>query len=138
MWRGKSVARRFVSPEGFVILVGRTAVENDILTFELGAPQDFWLHVASESGSHVVVRNPDRLERLPRATLRLAAALAAGYSKAHAAGRATVHVATCADVSKPRGAPPGLVHLKHFKTLHVPPQRGAAANENTTGGRGAG
>ena len=27
-WRGKSVARRFVAPDGFVILVGKTASDN--------------------------------------------------------------------------------------------------------------
>ena len=80
IWQGRSVARRFVSPDGFIVLVGRTASDNDILSVKLGAPQDFWMHVAGDSGSHVVVRNPEGLERLPRETLRFAAALAAGYS----------------------------------------------------------
>jgi predicted ribosome quality control (RQC) complex YloA/Tae2 family protein len=124
-YRGKSVARRCVSPDGFVVLVGRTAADNDIVTFKLGAPQDFWLHVSGESGSHVIVRNPDGLERLPRETLRFAAALAAGYSKARNAGRATVHVAQCRDVRKPRGVPAGTVTLKQFTTLHVAPARDA-------------
>ena len=125
IWHGRSVARRFVSPDGFVVLVGRTASDNDILTVKLGAPQDFWMHVSGESGSHVVVRNPDALERLPRETLRFAAALAAGYSKARNAKRVTVHVAQCADVHKPRGAPPGQVQLRRFTTVHVAPQRDA-------------
>jgi predicted ribosome quality control (RQC) complex YloA/Tae2 family protein len=124
-YRGKSVARRFVSPDGFVVLVGRTAADNDIVTFKLCAPQDFWLHVSGESGSHVIVRNPDGLDRLPRATLRFAAALAAGYSKARNAGRVAVHVAQCRDVRKPRGVPAGTVTLKQFTTLHVAPARDA-------------
>ena len=124
-YRGKSVARRFVSPDGLVILVGRTAADNDIVTFKLGAPQDFWLHVSGSSGSHVIVRNPDGLDRLPRDTLRLAAAFAAGYSKARNASRATVHVCQCRDVRKPRGAPPGTVELKQHTTVHVAPQREA-------------
>src|SRR5580765_7791970 len=65
-YHGKSVARRFVSPDGLVVLVGRTAADNDIVTFKLGAPHDFWLHVSGESGSHVVVRNPEGVDRLPR------------------------------------------------------------------------
>ena len=105
-WRGKSVARRFVSPDGFVILVGRTASDNDALTFKIGRPQDVWMHVASESGSHVVVRNPEGLARLPRATMQMAAALAARYSKAREGGRVAVHAATCADVSKRSGNTP--------------------------------
>jgi predicted ribosome quality control (RQC) complex YloA/Tae2 family protein len=123
LWQGRSVARRFVSPDGFIVLVGRTASDNDLLTVKLGAPQDFWMHVAGESGSHVVVRNPERVARLPRETLRFAAALAAGYSKARGAKRATVHVARCADVHKPRGAPAGQVQLRRFTTVHVAPRR---------------
>jgi len=128
IWEGKSVARRLVSPDGFIVLVGRTAADNDILSLKLGAPNDFWLHVSGESGSHVVVRNPDALDRLPRTTLRFAAGLAAGYSKARNAGRATVHVARCADVSKPRGLEPGKVMLKRFETVHVVPLRAEDAS----------
>ena len=127
IYRGKSVARRFVSGDGFVILVGRTAADNDIVTFKLGAPQDFWLHVSGHSGSHVIVRNPDGVDRLPRGTLRLAAALAAGHSKARNAGRIAVHVAQCRDVRKPRGGPPGTVTLQQFTTVHVVPVRDATA-----------
>jgi hypothetical protein len=65
IWRGRSVARRFVSPDGLTVLVGRSAADNDLLTFGLGESRDAWLHVAAESGSHVIVRNPDGLERLP-------------------------------------------------------------------------
>jgi predicted ribosome quality control (RQC) complex YloA/Tae2 family protein len=118
------VARRFVSPDGMTVLVGRTAEDNDILTFKLGSPRDFWMHVAGDSGSHVVVRNPDGLDRLPRETERFAASLAAGYSKARNGGRVAVHVCTCADVRKPRGLPAGKVVLERFKNLQVAPSRG--------------
>lgn len=121
IWQGRPVARRFVSPDGLTVLVGRSAADNDLLTFELGQARDGWLHVAAGSGSHVVVRNPDRLERLPRDTLRFAAALAARYSKAKDGGRVSVHVATCADVSKPRGFPPGKVELRRFTTVVASP-----------------
>lgn len=121
-WQGRSVARRFVSPDGFVVLVGRTAADNDVLSLKLGAPRDFWLHIGGgEPGSHVVVRNPDGLDRLPRETLRFAASLAARYSKARNAGRVPVHVARCADVHKPRGLPAGKVVLDRFTTVQVAP-----------------
>ncbi|MEO6191451.1 MAG: NFACT RNA binding domain-containing protein, partial [Thermoanaerobaculia bacterium] len=86
IWQGRSVARRFVSPDGMTVLVGRTAEDNDILSLRLGAPRDFWFHVAAESGSHVVVRNPEGLERAPKETEQFAASLAAGYSKARKGG----------------------------------------------------
>lgn len=123
LYRGRSVARRFVSPDGFTVLVGRAAADNDLLTFKLGSARDFWLHVAAGSGSHVVVRNPDKVDRLPRDTERYAAALAAGYSKGRKGGRVAVHVATCAEVSKPRGAAPGKVALRRPKTIEVNPRR---------------
>lgn len=130
LWQGRSVARRFVSPDGLTVLVGRTAEDNDVLTFKLGSPRDFWLHVAGESGSHVVVRNPENLDRLPRETERFAAALAAGYSKAKKGGRVAVHVARCEDVSKPRGLPPGKVVLDRFRSVQVAPSRGEATDDN--------
>ena len=132
VWAGRSVARRFVSPDGFVVLVGRTAADNDVLTFKIGAPRDFWLHVAADSGSHVVVRNPDGVASLPRDTVQFAAGLAAGYSKLRGGGRVAVHLCTCADVGKPRGMPPGKVTIEHYRTVHAKP----ITTEDTEGHRG--
>lgn len=124
LWRGKSVARRFVSPDGFTVLVGRTAADNDVLSVKLAAPRDFWFHVAAGAGSHVVVVNPEGVDRLPRETQRFAAALAAGYSKARRGGRVAVHMSRCSEVRKPRGFPPGKVTLGRFQTVQATPWRG--------------
>ena len=115
------VARRFESPDGMTVLVGKSASDNDLLTFKIAAQNDFWMHVAGESGSHVVVRNPDNLDTLPRDTLRYAASLAARYSKAKNAKKVTVHVSRRKDVQKPRGMPAGKVSLKRFKSVKVEP-----------------
>ncbi len=123
IYRGRSIARRFISPEGLVVLVGKKAADNDILSTRLGRPNDFWLHIASGPGSHVVVLNPEGLERMPKDTERFAAALAAGYSKASAGGQVAVHVATVGDVSKSRGAPTGQVSLRRSRTVHARPLR---------------
>ncbi len=124
LWRGKSVARRFVSPDGFTVLVGRSAADNDVLSIKLASPRDFWFHIASGSGSHVVVRNPDGVDRLPRDTQRFAAALAAGYSKARRGGKVAVHMTTGSEIRKPHGYAPGKVTLGRFKTVHAAPSRG--------------
>ncbi len=113
------VARRFLSPDGMEILVGRTARDNDALTFQIASQRDFWLHVAGCPGSHVIVRNPEGLDSLSRETLRFAAALAARHSKARTAGQVSVHVCQVKDVSKPRGAPPGQVSLKRYRSVRV-------------------
>ena len=117
------MARVAESPDGMIVLVGRTARDNDVLSLKLAAPRDFWFHVAAESGSHVVVRNPEKLETLPRETKRFAAALAAGYSKARRGGKVAVHMARAGDVSKSRGLAPGKVHLRRHKTVHASPLR---------------
>ena len=117
----EDVARSFDSPDGMEILVGRTASDNDVLTFKIAAQKDFWMHVAGESGSHVVIRNPDGLDTLPRDTLRFAAALAARYSKAKHAGKVAVHVARVKDVRKPHGLPAGKVTLFRYKSVKVEP-----------------
>lgn len=124
LWQGRSVARRFVSPDGFTVLVGRTAADNDVLTVKLASPRDFWFHIASGPGSHVVVRNPDGVDRLPRETRQFAASLAAGYSKARAGGRVAVHATACSEVRKPRGFPPGKVTLGRYDTVNASPWRG--------------
>lgn len=123
IWGGKSIARRFVSPDGFTVLVGRTAADNDVLTLKLAAPGDTWLHVASGPGSHVVIRNPEGVA-VPRDTVHFAAALAAGYSSARDGGRTPVHVAVRSDVSKPRGYEAGKVALRRYRTVQVMPSRG--------------
>ena len=123
IWRGRRLARRFTSPDGFVVLVGKSAEDNDLLSIHLAEPADFWFHLAGDSGSHVVVRNPDRIDRLPRETERFAAALAAGYSKAKNAGRVAVHACRAGDVSKRRGQPPGEVTLERWRSISVEPLR---------------
>lgn len=121
IWNGRSVGRRFVSPDGMTVLVGRGARDNDLLTFKLGRPKDFWLHVAGQSGSHVVVLNPEGLDRMPRDTGRFAAALAARHSKARHGGTVAVHATTCGEVRKPRGLPPGKVTLRRHRTIQASP-----------------
>jgi predicted ribosome quality control (RQC) complex YloA/Tae2 family protein len=112
---------RTIQVQGFEVLVGRGDEDNDYLTFEVAEPRDLWLHVAGGTpGSHVVVRNPQGGE-VPREVVEVAAAAAAWYSKSRGATRVEVHVCRASEVSKPRGAPAGLVELAKWKSLKVKP-----------------
>ena len=63
--------------EGFEVLIGRGAEDNDYLTFDVAKPFDVWMHVAGGTpGSHVIVRNPDKVD-VPRAVIEMAASAAA-------------------------------------------------------------
>jgi predicted ribosome quality control (RQC) complex YloA/Tae2 family protein len=111
---------RSVTIDGFEVLVGRGDEENDTLTFEVAAPEDFWLHVGRGTpGSHVVVRNPEKLDTLPPEVVRQAAGLAVWHSKARGARRAEVHLCRVADVGRRRGAPPGEVILRRWTRVRV-------------------
>ena len=119
---GKGVAFRSVMVDGFEVLIGKGDAENDQLTFKVADNLDFWLHVASVPGSHVVIRNPDKLSELPRQVLERAAELAAYHSKAKDGGKVEVHLARIADISKPRGFAPGKVILKKWIGIRVYPK----------------
>ena len=119
----KGKGHRALDVLGFEVLVGKGAAENDRLTFGVAEPHDLWLHVAGPAGSHVIVRNPEKLEELPREVIQRAAELAAWHSKARGSrGKVEVHLCRVADVSKPRGFAPGQVLLRTWKALKVYPK----------------
>lgn len=122
----KSKARNFVSSEGFEILVGKGAKDNDYLTFRVAKSNDLWLHAADYPGSHVVVKSKNKME-IPQKTLIEAAQLAAFYSQAREESKVAVHYTLRKFVHKPKGAVAGLVNLASFKTILVEPK---IENEN--------
>jgi predicted ribosome quality control (RQC) complex YloA/Tae2 family protein len=113
--------RSFTSRDGFTILVGKTAADNDHLTFHVAAPHDLWLHAAGYPGAHVIVRNPKRLPEVPHATVLEAAGLAAYLSQGKEERELDVHVAWRRHVRKARGMSPGMVMLKRHRTVRVAP-----------------
>jgi predicted ribosome quality control (RQC) complex YloA/Tae2 family protein len=115
--------RRFVSSDGFPILVGRDTDGNDYLTTHLARSQDLWLHVQGRSGSHVVIRVPNRTNGVPRRTLIQAAQLAAYYSQARDDGKVAVDYTLRKYVRKPRKAKPGLVTISQERTIIVSPDK---------------
>lgn len=119
---GKGKAFRSLMVDQFEVLIGKGDADNDRLTFKVATGADFWLHVANVPGSHVIIRNPDKVSEPPREVLERAAQLAAWHSKARDGGKVEVHWCRVADVSKPRGFAPGKVILKTFKSLRVYPR----------------
>lgn len=113
--------RHYVSTDGYEILVGRAARDNDKLTFRVARPNDLWLHAADYPGSHVVVRNPSRKE-IPQRTMIEAAQLAAKFSQAASDTKVVIHYTHRKFLSKPKGAAPGLVRLSSFKSITVEPK----------------
>ena len=112
--------RRYLSSDGYEVLVGRTARDNDRLTFHVAKPNDLWLHAGDYPGSHVIIRNSSR-EDIPHRTIIEAAQLAAKFSQASKDSKVNIHYTRRKFLTKPKGSAPGLVRLSSFKTITVAP-----------------
>jgi predicted ribosome quality control (RQC) complex YloA/Tae2 family protein len=113
---------RTILVAGYEVLVGRGSEENEILTFDVAEPHDVWMHVGGGTpGSHVVIRNPENGE-VPKAVIEAAAAITAWYSKARNAAKVEVDYCSAGHVTKPRGAPIGMVEISKYKRVHVVPK----------------
>lgn len=115
-----SAPRRFISADGYEILVGRNNMQNDLLTMKLARPNDIWLHAKDIPGAHVILRVGN--EPPPFRAIAEAAALAAYYSSARAATKVPVDYTERRHVRKVPGARPGMVIYDRQKTIMVAPQ----------------
>ena len=107
-------------PGGWKVLAGKTDEDNDLLSLRAAHPGDWWFHVRSMAGSHVILRQkPD--EEPDNVTLKSAAAIAAFHSKARGGGVVSVSYTRAQYVTKPRGAKPGTVSIRKEKVLKVRP-----------------
>ena len=114
--KGKAQApRRFLSDDGFEILVGRSNVQNDELTHKIARRTDLWLHVQRIHGSHVLVRCEG--EALPPRTLEQAASLAVYYSQGRGGGKIPVDYTPVRFVRKRPGSLPGMVLYTEYRTI---------------------
>ena len=116
--------RKFsVSVEGrqWNIFVGRSSKENDELTLHFAKPNDWFFHTRIYHGSHIIVKNPTKLEHLPEQLKEVAAGIAAYYSKAKHSTKVPVDYTLVRYVTKPRKSALGLVVYKIHKTVFADP-----------------
>ena len=108
-WSG----RRFTSPSGLTILVGRNKSENEELSLRIARHPDVWMHVRESPGAHVVLRvSSDVAIKPTREDYQMAADLAAFYSDLKNERKALVVYASPKHVTKPKGAPVGAVQIR--------------------------
>jgi predicted ribosome quality control (RQC) complex YloA/Tae2 family protein len=119
---GRPGIRRFIADDGFVILVGRNAVQNHVLVTERSTGDDLWLHARGIPGSHVIVKNDGR--PIPDSVMQRAAELAAYYSAARGDTSVEVSVTQRRYVRPVKGGMPGLVTFKNEQTMAVRPDKG--------------
>lgn len=108
--------RRFLSPGGREVFVGKSGRSNDLLLRRKARKGDLWFHVKDRPGAHVLM--PVRTREPPSDTDKeFAAGLAVHFSKAEGAGKAEVIMADAKDLSRPKGAHPGTVKVGSFTTI---------------------
>lgn len=107
--------------DGFTVIVGRSARENDHLV-RTARPDDIWLHARGVPGAHVLVRSGGR--PVPEAVLRRAAELAAWHSRARGERKAEVSYTEARYLRKPKGAPAGAVTVRTENVIVVPGEKG--------------
>lgn len=115
--RDRSRPLRYLSPEGFPILVGRNARQNEIVTFDEAGRDDLWLHVRDGPGAHVVVRCGG--QPVPEMTLNFAARLAAWYSGQRGNAGVAIAITPRRFVTRMAGGRPGQVHYRGEETISV-------------------
>ena len=103
--------RRYYTDNNIEIKVGKQATDNDVLSLspEHRSGAHWWYHASGCPGSHVVLCTDDTSPN--DNDIKDAAALAALKSKCIGQSVIKVSMTRCRNVSKPRGAKPGLVQL---------------------------
>jgi len=116
-------------------MAGKSDLDNDLLTFRVSRPTDWWLHVSGMPGSHVLLRHAEDAGAAPaKEILQTAAQIAAYHSKGREGGNCTVNLCRACDVSKPPRAPAGLVTIAHFRNLRVKPALPPSEAQNSPSG----
>ncbi len=119
--RHELLPRRFLSSDGFKIIVGRNNKQNDRITLRQARKDDLWFHIKNAPGAHVVIMAEG--QKVPEQTILEAAGLAAWYAGTNRAGgsRSSVDYCEVRHVWKARGGKPGQVLYDNFQTILVSP-----------------
>lgn len=112
---------KYISSDGYTILVGRNNKQNDKLTLKIAEKTDMWLHTQNITGSHVIIQANG--ENPPDKTIEEAAILAAYNSKARNSSKVPVDYTFVKFVKKPIGSKPGMVIFTNNKTIYVSPDQ---------------
>lgn len=111
-----------VLPGGYEVYVGRSARQNEEVTFRTVGPEDLWLHARGVPGAHVVIKARGR--EIPEPVIVAAAQLAAVFSQARDSGRVAVDCTQRKHVRRAHVGLPGLVNYGQERTLYVAPAQG--------------
>lgn len=113
--------REFLLNDKYNVYVGKDSKSNDELSLKFAQKNDYWLHARGVAGSHVLLRNINPKESIPKDIIKKAASIAAYYSKAKSAGLVPVSYTLAKYVIKRKGMESGQVQISNEKVLIVQP-----------------
>lgn len=104
--------------DGWTIMVGRTASENDDLLRHYVKGADMWLHTRDFAGGYVFIK-AKKNKTVPLEILLYAGNLAVYHSKARNNGQADLYYTQVKYLRRAKGGPKGLVLPTHEKNLLI-------------------
>lgn len=113
--------RHFISSSGLDIYVGRSARENEKLTFEWAKGRDLWFHVDGATGSHVILCS-SKTQKVDDKSIEEAMQLAKHFSSLKKELRADMVKCYVKDLQKPKKGKPGQVVIKERKIYTIQTQ----------------
>ncbi len=108
---------RYVSSDGFLILVGRNNLQNDRLTMKTARGKDMWFHTKNAPGSHVVVMSEGA--DIPLTTQNEAAMLAVHHSSRKGNAKVEVDYTFVKNIRKTNDLKPGMVIYDTYETAYI-------------------
>ena len=116
---------RYISSDGFEILVGRNNLQNERLTLHTARGKDLWFHTKNAPGSHTVVLSGGR--DIPDRTRQEAAELAVLHSSQAKGVKVAVDYTEVRNIRKTAGLKPGMVLYDKYETAYITPDPDLAA-----------
>lgn len=115
--RKKKISLYQTSVDGYVITFGKNNIQNDYLTFTYSKKDHLYFHAKDLHGAHLTVNASEVNEKV----LRACANLAAYYSKGRYSGSVPVNYCLVKNVKKVKGAKPGFVTIRNYRTIYIDP-----------------
>ncbi len=104
---------------GFDVYIGKNARGNDYVTMKVANKNDLWFHPHQRPGAHLILKNPNRLQKIDDNVKMKCACEVAKRTKGQTGEKLDIDYTFVKYVKKPKGLRVGLVFYSDFKTLRV-------------------
>ncbi len=109
----------YIETDNTRIYFGKNNLQNETLTFKLAKKHHYFFHVKDIHGAHVIVDTDNLSEKI----IRLAANIAACYSKGKYSSSVPVDYTQVKNLKKIPKAKIGKVSLSNYKTIYIDPSQ---------------